>query len=278
MLLGPVFRAELVTTSRRRRYYAARLVYGLTLLLLVGWTYEAASRNLASIRQPGEPGFAFLADMASHIFAAFLLAQVGAVLCLTPAMVAGTIADERQRKTLHDVLASRLSSFEIVVGKLAARMLQLVVLVLTGLPIVAMLSLFGGLDPLLILAAFAGTLTTAFAVAGVAIFVSAQMRRARDAILVTYLLELICLGAMPLLRAFFDPTSVAAMPWIGRVARALEGLDPFQLAYLASPVPGLATSLVRMAAFQVIFGLLFVVLAVWRLRPASADIDSRRSV
>ena len=81
-------------------------------------------------------------------------------------MVAGTIADERQRKTLHYLLASRLSSFEIVVGKLAARLLQLVVLVLTGLPIMSILSLFGGLDPPLIVAAFAGTLTTAFAAGG----------------------------------------------------------------------------------------------------------------
>ena len=30
MILGPVFNAELVTTSRRRRYYLARLVYGAT--------------------------------------------------------------------------------------------------------------------------------------------------------------------------------------------------------------------------------------------------------
>ncbi len=277
MLLGPVFHAELVTTSRRRRYYAARLVYGLTLLLLVGWTYEAASRDRSSVGPAGAPGFAFLADMASQIFATFLLAQVGAVLCLTPAMVAGTIADERQRKTLHDVLASRLSSFEIVVGKLAARMLQLVVLVLTGLPIMAMLSLFGGLDPPLILAAFAGTLTTAFAVAGLAIFVSTQMRRARDAILVTYLLELICLGAMPLLRAFFDPSSVVATRWVSRIARGLEQLDPFQLAHLTNPSRGLAILLARMALFQISFGLVFVGLAVLRLRPASADIDSGRS-
>ncbi len=246
-------------------------------LLLVGSTYEAASHDWASMSHPGVPGFAFLTVMASHIFATFLLAQVGAVLCLTPAMVAGTIADERHRRTLHDILASRLSSFEIVVGKLAARMLQLVVLVLTGLPIMAMLSLFGGLDPPLILAAFAGTLTTAFAVAGLAIFVSSQMRRRRDAILVTYLLELICLGAMPLLRAFFDPTSVTATRWVGRVVRALEGLDPFQLAYLANPAPGLSVTLVRMAAFQVAFGLVFVALAVWRLRPASADLDGGRS-
>ena len=62
MILGPVFHAELVTTSRRRRYYAARLAYGLTLLALVGWTYEEASRDWASMSHPGAPGFAFLAD------------------------------------------------------------------------------------------------------------------------------------------------------------------------------------------------------------------------
>ena len=35
MLLGPVFHAELLATSRRRRFYATRVVYGLLLLLLL---------------------------------------------------------------------------------------------------------------------------------------------------------------------------------------------------------------------------------------------------
>src|SRR5437588_10629985 len=116
MILGPVFHAELVTTSQRRRYYLGRLAYGLTLLALAGWTYEAMRRVFEATGQPAAPGFAFLASMASEIFSAFLTAQVAAVLCLTPAMVAGAIADERQRKTLHYLLASRLSSLEIVVG------------------------------------------------------------------------------------------------------------------------------------------------------------------
>ena len=36
MLLGPVFRAELLRTARRRRYYAIRLIYGLLLLAIIG--------------------------------------------------------------------------------------------------------------------------------------------------------------------------------------------------------------------------------------------------
>ena len=76
--------------------------------------------------------FNFLAETAEEIFSTFLTTQVVAVLALTPAMVAGTIADEKQRKTLHYLLASQLSSLEIVGGKLAARLLHVVVLVLAA--------------------------------------------------------------------------------------------------------------------------------------------------
>ena len=44
--------------------------------------------------------------------------------CSIPALVAGIISDEYQRKTLHYLLASRLSSAEIVLGKLGARMVH----------------------------------------------------------------------------------------------------------------------------------------------------------
>ena len=51
------------------------------------------------------------------------IGQAVAVLFLAPVLVAGAIAEEKQRKTLHYLLASRLSSLEIVVGKLAARLI-----------------------------------------------------------------------------------------------------------------------------------------------------------
>jgi hypothetical protein len=44
------------------------------------------------------------------------------VLALVPAMVAGTIAEERSRHTLNGLLASRLSSVAIILDKLAAKM------------------------------------------------------------------------------------------------------------------------------------------------------------
>ena len=61
--------------------------------------------------------------------------------------MAGIIPDEFQRKTLHYLLASRLSSAEIVLGKLGARLVHVVAFVALGLPIVSLLMLYGGLNP-----------------------------------------------------------------------------------------------------------------------------------
>ena len=40
MLLGPVFRAELLRTARKRHYYSLRIVYGIVLLLILWLNVE----------------------------------------------------------------------------------------------------------------------------------------------------------------------------------------------------------------------------------------------
>jgi ABC-type transport system involved in multi-copper enzyme maturation permease subunit len=275
MILGPVFHVELLTTSRRRRYYLARVVYGLILLALVGWTYQQMQESRRA-RRDEVAGIAFLAETASAIFSTFITTQVVAVLCLTPAMVAGTVADEKQRKTLHYLLASELTGLEIVGGKLAARMLQLVILIAVGLPIMSILSLFGGLDPEVILVAFLGTLTTAFCLACLSILVSTVSRRARDAIVVVYILEAIWLVGPSIARAMTG-TSSSALDWVEWLVKPIVSLDPFQLAHLTNPSPELPGRLAWMAGWQVTLGLGFLAIAVWRLRPSFGGTERGRA-
>ena len=86
-------------------------------------------------------------DFGLEIFTTFAVVQGVVVVLLTPALVGGAIADERRRKTLDYLLTSELStSVEIVLGKLAARLLQVLVLVALGLPVVSLIGLFGGVD------------------------------------------------------------------------------------------------------------------------------------
>jgi ABC-type transport system involved in multi-copper enzyme maturation permease subunit len=139
MLLGPIFSVELVTSARRARYFVVRALYALVLLIALFLTYYSYSRAM-SFQDIGR-----VANFTAQFFYSFAWVQLIAVLLLAPAMAAGTIATERERRTIEYLFTSPLSSLEIVLGKLAARLLHVFCLVLAGVPVLALAMLMGEL-------------------------------------------------------------------------------------------------------------------------------------
>ena len=182
MMVGPVLRAELRTTSRRGRYYALRTLFGLTVLLAV---YQGYSENQLEVARAAD-FYTALANASRHTFFLFGVAQVLFLVLVTPAMVAGVVAEESQRRTFHDLLTSELSSAAIVLGKLTSRLLHLGVLMAIGLPIFIILNLYGGLDPALIARNAATTGAATFCIAGLSILMSSVCARPRTAIALSY--------------------------------------------------------------------------------------------
>jgi ABC-type transport system involved in multi-copper enzyme maturation permease subunit len=136
-----------------------------------------------------------MAKFAEEFVGVFLFVQMGAVLLLTPAYTAGAIAEERQRGTLDCLLTTHLTPFQIVIGKLASRMAQLFGVLLTGLPVLALLPLWGGVSPEVILCGFAINGLTMLTVGAIGICSSARARSVRGAVASTYLIVGVsCLG------------------------------------------------------------------------------------
>ena len=96
---------------------------------------------------------------------------------LGPAMVAGTIATERERRTIEYLFASSLSNAEIVLGKLAAKLLHVVYLILAGVPVLALVMLMGGIAPEALLVLLILTLSTVLTVSTLSIAVSVWSAR-----------------------------------------------------------------------------------------------------
>jgi ABC-type transport system involved in multi-copper enzyme maturation permease subunit len=301
MILGPVFHSELLMTARRRRYYMARVFYGLFILVALWQRFQEWRdvRRWDYYRIPGaavDPTASIKAMslFAEQAFIGFAWAQAAALLCVIPALLAGVIADEHQRKTLHYLLASRLSSIEIVFGKLGARMLQVGVLLMMGVPIVALVGLFGGLDPLEVAYVYGGTVSMVAFASGLSMIVSVIAKRPRNAILAAYTLVaawiflppfIVSIGtyidAYPTLswlspinrialqthpqHAWTLVTNVAAANerdlWFGAQARRTGAIA------LWTPPPPPATEFFRMAAIQTAVGASFLILAVVILRP-----------
>ena len=273
MLPGPVFNVELTTTSRRARYYVARFAYGMILLFIIGQNFPWYSYSYRSNR--GEMSIQQMASLGQSLFMTFATVQGLAVLLLTPTLVAGVIADERQRKTLHYLLASRLSSGEIILGKLAARLLHVGVFLGLGLPILSLLSLFGGVDPLAVVAYYAATITTVFFLASLSILVSTYARRPREAISQVYLLEVAWLFLPSLIDAIGPRAGWPwdeIYPWIAPVTVWVAATSPASLLALAPGMFGRGPvafyeAVLWMMGLQALVGALMVALAVARLRP-----------
>ncbi|WP_406701002.1 ABC transporter permease subunit [Singulisphaera sp. Ch08] len=273
MLPGPVFNAELLTTARRTRYYVVRSVYGAILLFFV-WQNDPEYGAWGSRKNAGELSIQEMARLGWALFATILVVQSIAVLLLTPTLVAGVIAEERQRKTLHYLLASRLSSGEIILGKLAARMLHLGVFVAIGLPITSLLSLFGGVDPNVVLLTFAITVTTAFFLSALSIFVSTHARRPREAISLVYMVEF-CWLFGPTMIPFLMPRGGVwwnlLYEWIKPINDWIAPTSPFHwFSVVARLGPSSAGAFLEqcfwMMGLQTAYGIVFVLIAILRLR------------
>jgi ABC-type transport system involved in multi-copper enzyme maturation permease subunit len=267
MLMGPVFRAELLRTARQRRYYAMRLAYGLLLLVLVWTGYE-------QMRQ-GQPvtHLSDIATFATDTFVAFAVVQLITVLSLVPPVFGGAIADEKQRKTLHYLMASQLSSGEILLDKLLGRSAHLAVFVAIGLPVVSLLGLFGGISAESVVVAYVGTFSTvAFAIA-MTLLVSTMARRVRDAILSAYLLMLMWLLVPPLILLFGSAFKPQLYFWIQPVNEWLADTSPAgllvrsRLGMVFGLSAGMFDRFVWMVGSQLAGAVLLLMLAIWRLRP-----------
>ena len=305
MLDLPILRAEARIWSRRSSTYGTRAAYALLLLGAFWMFHHDYEKSLAG-------GFLAPYELSRFAAAAFEWLGVGQVLIvmvLVPAMVAGTFADERSRQTLDALLAGSVFKHTIVFDKAAARMLRIGALMAIGLPIACLLGLLGGIDPLSIVYAYAGTASIAYFLTALSLLVSVHARRPRGAILLVYLIEAVWFlspwiayvaflswgrpfaGALAVLADWILPatplslvTPMTLSGWTdeGPVAWFLGHL---RMAGPGSLTPGwtgprtLSVAVGRMITWQLCAGCLFLVWAAWRLRPVArrlADAPQRR--
>ncbi len=301
-MFGPVFTYEITRLGRRRLTFILRLLYvlgmmGLLALMYLTWLDDVGYFRRGGLdRVPSER----LSSFANKFFYAFVSVQYLVVGFLTPAYVAGTVADEKERKTLEFLLATDLRNREIIFGKVAARVTNLLMFVLAGLPVVAFLQLFGGIDPDQLIAATAATVVTVLGLSALSVAFSVALKRPRDAIALTYLAAAVYFVgsfalAMYVLYLQFTLTRTGATPYqflgfeidpVAVLNTVREGTDwlaagnaPYVI--ISSSVPSrsggvltaaaLGTALFRYAMFWGAVTALFLGYSVWRLRAVALN-------
>jgi ABC-type transport system involved in multi-copper enzyme maturation permease subunit len=288
-LCGPLLLYDLVRIARRRRYLLIRCVYGLGLLSLLAAIYTYWTWHMPRGMNPAPRE---LTRFAETFFFTFMCAEFVAVLLLTPAYTAGAVAEERDRGTLEFLLATDLTRREIILSKLIARLANLVLLLLVGLPVLSFTQFFGGIDPNLVLTGFAVLGLTLLSLASLSILHSVYASKARTAIVVTYISTAIYLGIGFLADEYLPQAPVVAVwgfdfDWEGRsyfvtVQSLVDAINTGNLIVALRKLVNawslnvaLTAVLPAMVAKYAIFhGLIFLICTTWsvvRLRSVAAS-------
>ena len=254
--VGPVFVYECLTSSRRWQSYAMRAGFLLLLLvtLLVIWNGNRPLERLSAIRS--------MAALGKWFYLGFVGMQLTLVLLAAPAATAGSICLDRARGTLTHMLVTDLSSAEIVLGKLAARLVPVLGLLACTLPLMEILALVGGLDPNALLGAFVVALGIAVLGSSLALFFSLWVGKTHDAILGTYTVWGLWLLWTPILSIVgtLFPQAFSLMP--------PRSADPFWLAFAPYRAPRLVAWQDYVSFLEVTLALsaMLMAMAVFRLR------------
>ncbi|GAC1451284.1 MAG: hypothetical protein NVSMB9_36260 [Isosphaeraceae bacterium] len=256
---GPVFVSEWIVSSRRWQGYAQRSLFVVMLLaaLVVVWSGRGGRGIVPSLRGLAEVGRIFSLAVVGT--------QLALVLLAAPAATAGALCLDRARGTLAHVLVTDLSDGEIVLGKLAARLLPVLALLVCGFPVMTLLMLLGGVDGDELLGAFLVTAGVAVLGCSLALAFSLWVRKTHQALLGTYAVWGLWL-LVPWLLSFLG-RNLAIVHWVPP-----READPFQLVFAAEFAPGsvdLADYLSFLGgACAISAGV--VALTVWRLRAVCA--------
>lgn len=250
--MNPVFRGELLRRWRGRRAFLVLSLFLLVLALLLFGVHEIGRQLLRQQMFFGGGDIAFMRPTLGRFMVETVLSfLLMLVLVAAPGFAAGQIAGERERRTLPLLQATLLRPVEIVAGKLWAATAWVGLLVVAALPLVAISTVFGGVETPDVLLGLGTVLLIGLCLAAVSLGVSSLVKRTTAAVVISYAIVLtLVLGTgfvAILLAVVADQREVATWPLYANpflpLAGAVNSSVPGGQISLPSPLSPFAVAL-----------------------------------
>ncbi len=238
---NPVLSSEWKTRMRGWRT-ALGIVSYLGSLLLIGFLYYLTFARQSLIEDVSVNA---RQTVGTAIYTMLAVVQFVLILLITPAQTAGSISGEREKQTLDMLLATQMSPFRIILGKLLSSMSYMILLIFTSLPLFSLIFLFGGVTPGDMAKLFLFYIITVFAIGSIGIFFSALLKRTVLSTVLSYL-SMFLLGLISVILGFY----LLSRQQIG------SNPPPASIPYVlyVNPAVGLADILQSHGSFPAFFG------------------------
>ena len=181
---------ELRSRMRGRRAFIVLTVYLAILALITYGVYAMiapAARGAFGPLGIGGGQANASALIGQTIFTVLSIFQLILVCFIAPAFTSGQISMEREKQTLDLLISTPMRPGAIVIGKLAAALAFVVLMIVAAIPISAIVLMYGGASVDDIVRQQLVLLATAMALGSLGLFFSALLKRTQTATVLTYL-------------------------------------------------------------------------------------------
>ncbi|MGB9751537.1 MAG: ABC transporter permease [Roseiflexus castenholzii] len=225
--LNPILVKDLRSRMRGARAYILLTIYllilaGVTLLLYAALSGES-SNDLNAGRRIGQTLFFTIATVA-----------LIEVCLITPVLTSGSIAGEKERQSYDLLIASLLTPWQIVWGKLVSALAFALLLIVAIVPVMSLAFLFGGIGLTEVLIAIAGLVVTAVLYATIGLFWSAMLQSSLGATSFAIGTVIALLLGIPFLIVIFSlilgssaPSDLLDSVWFIYLSRFVTASHPF---------------------------------------------------
>lgn len=213
MKINPVYKKELKTSVRTAKMSWTILGYNAALAGIALLLFYVCFSNRSRID--------YSEILTIYAFIACL--EFGLILFVVPALTSSAISGERERQTLEILLTTTLKPIQIITGKLYASISEIVLLVLSSLPILSLVFTVGGIRMVDLVTLIVVCIITAVFVGAIGLVYSTIFKRTVPATVMTYgtliVVMLVSVVALFVIQAlmvsFYDQQYYAVNPTSG---------------------------------------------------------------
>lgn len=182
MRVNPVLRNESRLTVRTPRFTIMLLIYIAILSAGTLLFYNTYSNEIYASGLNMQGSIMLYIGMA--------IAQAVLLMFIVPSLTATSICSEREKQTLDILLSTRLSPFQIIIGKLLSSSLKVIMLIVCTIPLYAVCALIGGVKISNILVLILSFIINTIFVGSIGVFVSTYVKTSKVATALTYAIVL----------------------------------------------------------------------------------------
>ena len=246
MRVTPVLRSESKISVRSIKFTLMIFAYISVLSVAVMIYYSSVNEAIFSNGLYLESSKLFYVVMA--------LGQAILLLFIVPALSSTAICSEREKQTLDILLSSKLTPFQIIIGKVSASSLRVIILIISTMPLYAIGAIIGVVKISNILSLIVFFIVNTIFVSSIGVFVSTYIKTSKVSTALSYALVLfIYIGIIVITWAILMIT-VYKMSMNGNTLTTVPKASP--IVYL-SPVVGFVSLLLNQVGLGLEFSSIF---------------------